>query len=330
MARQGHPREVTASSLHAFWEQEAAELGHAPTSTIRDFHFRILELHTLLAAVPRCSRLLDVGCGTGFGTLVLARRAAECVGIDAAPGMVGWARRLASDQAYQREVFDGLSPFWSAPTEAGQARFEEGDVLDLKAPATPFDVLTAQRLLSNLATAEDQKTALRRMRSCVHDQGLLVLSDTTLQGYDRTDSLRAWAGLAPLERHWHNRHLDETTFAEYAAAGWVVDVVLSFETYALLSKVVYPAACGEHRCTFLSGANRAAMEIAGLFRSRPAVEEVGPRAFWRLYVRRVALHDPDAGREIAAWVDERSGGLPDWSGLGAHRLMLARACRPTA
>jgi SAM-dependent methyltransferase len=329
VARQGDPREATTSSIRAFWDHEAAELGRCPTATIRDFYFRILELHTLLGLLPRCSRLLDVGCGTGFGTLVLAHKSAACVGVDASCGMLEWARRLASDGVYRREIFDSLSPLWPASTEAAsRVRFEHGDVLELKAPETPFEVVTAQRLLSNLATCDDQRAALRRLRACVGERGLLALSDTTHQGYQRTDALRAWAGLPALERHWHNRHLDEADLADFVNLGWAVEAVVSFDTYALLSKVVYPAACGEGHCAFLSGTNRAAMEVGSLFRSKQAVDEIGAAAFWRLFRGRVEIYDPDAAPRIAAWIDERSTTLPDWSSLGAHRLVLARACAP--
>lgn len=72
MSRQGTPRTRTYENVRAFWEVEAADIGSSPEVTIRDFYFRIHELQTLLPLIPRNARLLDAGCGTGFGTLALA------------------------------------------------------------------------------------------------------------------------------------------------------------------------------------------------------------------------------------------------------------------
>jgi hypothetical protein len=102
--------------------------------------------------------------------------------------------------------------------------------------------------------------------------------------------------------------------------------VLGFETYMLLSKVVYPAACGEERCRFLSAANAAAAEVAGLFRTWKAAEEVGLSTLFGMYVDRVARDDAAAGRQIGTWLSRNAATLPEWSQLGHQRLILARAC----
>jgi len=327
MARQGERRERTLQNVHAFWEAEAAELGSSPQVTIRDFYFRIHELHTLLPLVPREARLLDAGCGTGFGTVVLARRAAYTLGVDYAPTMVAWANRMLTDPAHRGRLSRDLSPLWELP-EAGEGRieFRQADVLALDLRVPPFDLVTAQRLLINLPTAEDQMAALRRLRGAVRDDGMLVLGETTLQGYTRTDAYRARFGLPPLERHWHNLYLDEDAFDGWEEAGWRVEEVAGFDTYMLLSKVVYPAACGPGRCEFLSGANAAAMEMACLFRTRGAAAEVGDERLLGLYAERVRVYDPAAAAAILPWVERRARELADWSGLGHQRLILARPC----
>ena len=70
MSRQGEHRTPTRTNIEAFWNAEAAQLGESPQVTIRDHYFRLHELHTILPVIPHNSRLMDVGCGTGFGTMV--------------------------------------------------------------------------------------------------------------------------------------------------------------------------------------------------------------------------------------------------------------------
>jgi len=325
VARQGKPRERTLDNIRAYWEAEAAELGTTPEVTIRDFCFRIHELHTLLPLVPRNARLLDAGCGTGFGTVVLSRRTRYALGVDASPTMVAWAARLQTDPAQRRRLSRALSPLWELPEpDPGAVAFRRADVLALDVPEPAFDVVTAQRLLINLPTPADQRAALRRLRAHVHDGGLLILGETTLQGYERTDAYRSRYGLPALERYWHNLYVDESRFGDWAEAGWEVERMLGFDTYMLLSKVVYPAACGPGNCTFLSGANTAAMEMACLFRTWAAAREVGDEVLLRLYADRVRRYDAAEAGSIARWADRHRSALPEWSGLGHQKLILAR------
>jgi len=327
LSRQGPPRERTLENIRAFWEAEAAEIGATPEVTIRDFCFRVHELHTLLPLVPRNVRLLDAGCGTGFGTAVLSKRARHVLGVDYSATMVAWASRLRADPAHRVRLSSTLSPLWELPPgEDGKIQFRQADVLSLDLPERPFDVVTAQRLLINLPTLEDQLAALRRLRAHVTNDGLLLLGETTLQGYARTDGYRLRFGLAPLERYWHNLYVDETRFAEWRETGWRVERVLSFDTYMLLSQVVYPAACGPQNCAFLSGANTAAMELACLFRTRTAAAEIGDEGLLSFYVSRVQQYDPAAAEPIARWTRRHASELPDWRGLGHQRLILARPC----
>jgi SAM-dependent methyltransferase len=309
------------------WTGEAAELGGTPQVTIRDLYFRVHELHTLLALLPRRPRLLDAGCGTGLGTLVLSRRAGYTLGVDSSSGMLAWARRLQADPAFRAEMSDAFSSLWDFPRDgAGRVEYVQGDILDLQLAPPGYDVITSQRLLINLPSESDQLKALRNLRRHAAEGGLLVLGETTEQGYVRTDDYRARFGLTRLERHWHNLYLDEGQLRRWPEMGWSVQSVLGFDTYMLLSKVVYPAACGEDRCRFLSAANAAAMELACVFRTRSAVEEVGPDAFFEMYVDRVARYDAGLGRLIGAWVARHASSLPDWRDLGHQRLIVARAC----
>src|SRR5574341_159968 len=112
MSRQGRYRKPVTENISAFWESEAQDIGRTPRVTIRDHYFRLHELHTLLPLIPFCSRLMDVGCGTGFGTMVISRRSRFALGIDYSENMIQSAKRLVKDVKYRAQLSEKLSPLW--------------------------------------------------------------------------------------------------------------------------------------------------------------------------------------------------------------------------
>ena len=113
MSRQGNTRERTLKNIRNFWESEAQEWGEQPQVTIRDHNFRIHELHTLLSLIPKSNLMLDIGCGTGFGTLVLSLRAHTTVGCDFSKEMIRWGKRLIADNLYRNRIVNTFSPLWN-------------------------------------------------------------------------------------------------------------------------------------------------------------------------------------------------------------------------
>lgn len=324
MSRQGIPRQRSFENVRQFWESEAAEIGETPQVTIRDHWFRIHELHTLQALIPKCGALLDIGCGTGFGTMMFARRAKRTVGGDYSEGMIEWARRLVSDRNYRDQIARQLSPLW--PFDEPQVDFHVIDILAPDIPGSPFDVITGQRILINLPTHDEQMAALSNLRAAAAPEALLILVEATLQGHARTNACRAHFGVPALEKYWHNNYVDEARYDEWADFGWRVKAKLSFDTYVLFSKVAYPAAVGEPNCRFLSGANQAAMEVANLFRTAGAAREIGgDEALLEFYSDRVSRYDAAEADAISRWASDNARVLDDWSGLGHQRLVIAEA-----
>lgn len=326
MARQGEPREPTVENIRRFWEGEAAGLGNTPEATIRDLFFRLHEIETLVPLVPEQSSLLDAGCGNGFGTLLLAPRARRVVAVDCSEGMLGWARRLQDDAEHRRRLsaqHARLRPLAAPRPE--NVEFRLADVTQLDLGPERFEVVTTQRLLINLPSRELQRRALARLREHAAPGAVLLMAETTLQGYARSDAFRARVGLGALERHWHNLYLDEDDLPGWQTLGWRADAVIGFETYLFLSKVVYPAACGSDNVRFLSGANAAAMEVAAAFRTYGSAAEIGERALLDLWVDRVRRKDEKEGAALGTWLRRHGRELGDWSGMGHQRLVLGRA-----
>jgi SAM-dependent methyltransferase len=324
MSRQGKPRNRTYDNIKNFWQSEAAEWGDSPQVTIRDHFFRIHELQNLLSLIPQCGRLLDLGCGTGFGTLVLAKKARQAVGIDYSSNMIQFAKKLRDDDGYRSKIMRDLCPLWPIYDHSdSQVSFLVRDLLDLKLEFKQFDVITGQRILINLPEFSDQMRALENIRIYAKDNTLLILTEPTVQGYARTDAYRLSFGLPELEKYWHNKYVDESSYNQWQNFGWRVVTTLSFDTYMLFSKVIYPAACGPSKCEFLSGANRAAMEIANLFRTQKAAEEIGQYQLLKLFYERVSLYNQEEARQIKSWIEQNQSSLPDWRHLGHQKSIIA-------
>ncbi len=325
MSRQGEQRERTYENIRKFWDAEAADIGRTPQVTIRDHYFRLHELQTLLTVIPKTKSLLDIGCGTGFGTIVLSRRAQRTVGGDYSDVMIQWAERLLTDDHYRHEIATRLSPLWPIGVERAGIDFQVANIVELDLPPPAFDVITGQRILINLPSHGAQMLALENLRRVAAPGASLILVEATQQGHAATDAYRASVGVAPLEKYWHNHYVDESLYDEWSSHGWRVSNTFNFGTYMLLSKVIYPAALGQENCAFLSGANQAAMEIAGMFRTREGAAELGDEGLLALWSDRVALYDPHEANVIRAWLSQNAADLQDWSRLGHQRLILARA-----
>ena len=325
MARQGKWRSPSKENIQSFWEGEASEIGNTPQVTIRDLYFRIHELHTLLPIIPSCSRLLDIGCGTGFGTIAISKRANYTLGIDNSKSMIFWAKKTINDSTYREKISKDFSLFWDLTLiDDSKVDFIVKDVTTMNLQVPKFDVILAQRILVNMTSEKEQMKVIRNL--CKHsvNNGILIICEATLQGHEKTDNYRDLFGLPPLEKHWHNTYVNENKLNEWENEGWKVQYVTSYDTYMLISRVVYPASCGEVK--FLSGVNRAAMELASLFRTKNSVDEIGLDAFFKIYLNRLNHYDNNAARKIGKWIDKNILKLKNWNNLGHHRLIIAKRC----
>jgi ubiquinone/menaquinone biosynthesis C-methylase UbiE len=109
-----------------------------------------------LASSPRPSRVLDVGCGTGYLLRQLAGRAPqalELAGLDAAPAMIETARALATDR---------------------RMHFTTGTVEELPYPEQTFDLVVSTTSFDHWA---DQRAGLTECARVLVPGGHLVLID---------------------------------------------------------------------------------------------------------------------------------------------------------
>ncbi|MEU6713558.1 class I SAM-dependent methyltransferase [Nonomuraea sp. NPDC046802] len=145
----------TDASIVSYWDAAAASFDEEADHGLRDPHVRSAwaeRLRSWLPAAP--ADVLDLGCGTGSLSLLLAEQGHRPVGVDLSPLMVEQAR-----QKLVAAGFDAVMAVGDASDPAPEA-------------GTSFDVVLSRHLVWTLP---DPEAALRRWIGLLRPGGRLVL-----------------------------------------------------------------------------------------------------------------------------------------------------------
>jgi len=107
--------------------------------------------------LPRGTKVLDVGCGVGRWSRMLAARGAEVTGIDLSPTMISEARRRAARQGI-----------------AKQCRFLVQDLAVLDA-GERFDVVLSVTVLQHILDPQALRAAVQRMAAHLAEGGTMIV-----------------------------------------------------------------------------------------------------------------------------------------------------------
>ncbi|MGF1610060.1 MAG: SAM-dependent methyltransferase [Kiloniellales bacterium] len=241
-----------------FWNERA---GLGAIAGTNDFNLTEIEHRFLETAVPSGSRILDVGCGNGSSLVRLAKaKGCHGVGMDFAEQMVEVAAARVRDEGLSDRLEVHRRSVPPVPNEWG-----------------PFDVVYSQRCLINLTSTDQQKTAVLSVADCLRPGGMYVMVECSLDGSDRTNSVRESLGLQPIDPPWHNLFFREKEVASWANEGFVLeDLQHISSTYNFLSRVVYAklAADRGEELRYDSDINLLSLKLP------PAVGAFGPVKAW--------------------------------------------------
>jgi ubiquinone/menaquinone biosynthesis C-methylase UbiE len=108
----------------------------------------------LLRQIPKpCARALEIGCGTGAFSRLLAEQAEQVVALDLSPNMIDLARQQASQHAnIEFQIADALSVDW---------------------PAEHFDCVVSIATLHHMPAAQ----MMNRMKRCLKSNGRMLILD---------------------------------------------------------------------------------------------------------------------------------------------------------
>ena len=125
-------------------------------------------------------KILDVGCGTGFFSILLAREGYEVTGIDLTPGMIRGAEELAAEEL--------------SAEERSRCSFQVMDAENPEFSDGTFDVLVTRNLTWTLPDAEK---AYREWSRVLKEDGVLLNFDADYGKEDCTDSRACPESRAP-------------------------------------------------------------------------------------------------------------------------------------
>ena len=116
-----------------YWDAGSSDYDTAPGHGL--FHEKEKQewIKALKEIVPEGAKVLDVGCGTGFLTLLLAEMGHTVKGVDISEGMQADAKRKAEEQGLEDRI-----------------TFEIGDAENLSEPDGEYDVVINRHLLWTL------------------------------------------------------------------------------------------------------------------------------------------------------------------------------------
>ncbi|MFD1539697.1 class I SAM-dependent methyltransferase [Nonomuraea guangzhouensis] len=155
--------------IAAFWDASAGSFDEEADHGLRQPHVRAAWAERVRSWLPSSpADVLDLGCGTGSLSLLLAEQGHRPIGVDLAPQMVEQARRKLTGAGFDAAMLVGDAS--SPPAAAG----------------TSFDVILSRHLLWTLPAPEK---ALRRWVDLLRPGGRLVL----IEG--------RWATAEPSEDH---------------------------------------------------------------------------------------------------------------------------------
>ena len=186
-----------------------------------------LEIREISERLSDGDHVLDVGCANGFSTVrFAAHRSVQIRGVDYIPEMIEQARgRLAAFPGCLR----------------GAVQFAQGNITALQEPSEAYDKVVVIRVIINLGEWSHQARALRECARVLKTGGTLLLSEATLQGWQRLNQFRSEWGLPDIPMPPFNLYLDENQVCEAAASDLeLVDVVNFASTYYVGTRVLKP------------------------------------------------------------------------------------------
>ncbi|MFJ2031808.1 class I SAM-dependent methyltransferase [Streptosporangium sp. NPDC087985] len=181
--------ETHAASISSFWDAAADSFDEEADHGLRDPHVRAAWVERLRSWMPHSPvDVLDLGCGTGSLSLLLAEQGHRPVGVDLSPLMVEQAQRKLTTAGFDVAMMVGDAS--NPPAEAGVS----------------FDVILCRHLLWTLPDPEE---ALRRWVGLLRPGGRLVLIEGRWathaepgddQSYDVEPGSLPWMGGVRAER----------------------------------------------------------------------------------------------------------------------------------
>lgn len=244
------------SRVKNFWETRAQDQSLTDAeATHSDVWQRWLEIETIKPFLRATDSMVDVGCGSGYATRLLAPFVRETLGVDFSESMIERARAAAAGKP--------------------NLRFEVGNALDLDPKALgTFDVALSVRCLINLESWELQQRAIEKIAAILEPGGRFIFVEGLADGRRNLNAMRAQMGLSEMPAVWHNVDFEEATLMPFLDRFFTLDARRHFGVYDFVSRIVHPMAVAPEAPVYDSAINRTAAQLAVQLQDFGAVSRV--------------------------------------------------------
>lgn len=204
--------------IKQFWEGRAQEGRRDNEITHRDIWQRWLEIEYIKAFLNKRARVIDIGCGNGYTTGLIAPLVKEATGIDYSDAMIARARHTSPGI-----VFGVLDVANLKPSDYGI-----------------FDIAISERCLINLTSWKDQRKAIGNIASVIKKGGLFLFIEGSQDGRGRLNAMRESVGLKAMPPVWHNLDFEEKRLLAYLKKFFTIEKRLHFGIYDFIARVAHP------------------------------------------------------------------------------------------
>ncbi|MBU1694237.1 MAG: class I SAM-dependent methyltransferase [Verrucomicrobia bacterium] len=181
--------------IRRYWTEQARLHKQSADASWSDRPVIDMEIQEISRRLADGDRVLDVGCANGYSTVQLAaNKRIHIRGLDYIPEMIKNAR----------ERLNGLGG-----RLAGDVEFDVEDITALSEPDDAYDKVVVIRVLINLADWEQQVRGLRECARVLRPGGLLLLSEATVQGWQKMNAFRREWGLPDIPMPPFNRYVNQ-------------------------------------------------------------------------------------------------------------------------
>jgi SAM-dependent methyltransferase len=217
---------VDAEEIRLFWTEQARAHGESSSASWSDRCVIELEIEAIGSRLSSGQRVLDVGCANGYSSARYAALGADVLGVDFVPEMIEYAQ--ARRAALPADVADRLA-------------FVGGDIRTLEFEDGSFDAVVATRVVINLPSWEEQLQGLRECARVLRQSGLLLMSEATVQGWERLNALRREWGLPDIPMPPFNLYLDQERVVEAVSSELELEEISDFaSSYYVATRFLKP------------------------------------------------------------------------------------------
>lgn len=196
--------------IREYWNQQAKKHKQSPSASWSDHHVIELEIRAIRLWLGQWDNVLDIGCANGYSTTKYAKRwLLRIKGIDYSSEMIAEAKKR----------LNGV---------CSNIIFEEGDILSLKEEEGCYDKIICTRVIINLGSWERQVRALKALAKPLKKGGTLLLSEATIQGWQKLNAFLKETDSAEIPMPPFNLYLDEEAVKEVMADDFEFCEIINF------------------------------------------------------------------------------------------------------